>query len=82
MLRKLFHRKGCKALEHAAQEVEASSSLQVSQKPVEVALRTWFSGEHVGRAGLTIDLMILKVFSNLNNSAILLDYNGSLVCEQ
>lgn len=55
--------------------------VSVPKKPVEVALRARFSGEHGDRAGLTIDLMILKVFSDLNNSIILLDCNDSLVCE-
>ena len=50
-----------------------SPPLEVFEKGVGVALRTWL----VGMVGWVDDLMILMVFSNLNDSIILLFYEFS-----
>jgi len=50
-------------------EVAESPSLEVFQRHVDVALGSWFSGG-LGSVMFTLDSMILKVFSNLNDSMI------------
>ena len=50
-------------------EVVESPSLEVFKNRVDVALRTWFTSR--GGVGVRLDLMILEVYSNLNNSVIL-----------